>query len=837
MAEAWAAIGKSGDYTLKVGTGTYTLDTGVQLSYSSAANIKISGLGSATYGSDVIIIGNPNTAKQNARELIYINGPGSLTLENITVRNTYGDGKTADSQAEAITTNGTGNLAAYNCSFLSHQDTIRTTAKAWFYKCLIKGDVDFLWMEASGTVALYEECKLIAVGDRVKNAYFTAPRANVTTKVGKGLVIYNSDLQIEDGVDAYLGRNPWTGVTTIYNQVAIINSPLSSGTINSAIWKSAANGISDQKNVGYKTDSKYAASTTGLGAVVDDTMVAKEYLGRKGILNRMYNTATSVYQADSETPWDVDFVISSNAWTVTADASSAGTAAATTVYDFTAAAGNGYIPPATVSGFKNHSSGSATGAAGSTITVPVTGKCTVYVKGFYSGYGTIAATDGTTTKGAVVYDFNNNSTSAVAEKAYVVYDASMKSVVITATSTSYITKVIVEYNDAITYVPVTGITVTAAKKDATVGVSDAMTAKITPANASNKDVVWSSDATGVATVNAITGIVKPVAAGSVNITATARDGSAVYGTVTLTVTAATWKQAEWYTTDAVLDAEGTEGGQFGFGSSSNKTLGATISFTNLAGTTISTAYGLKMNSSGTLTVSTTTAGTLTVIQYINTNIDGGLSVVGAAGTTVTAGSTSTSGSLKTLIFYLGGADTYTISRGSTTGENIPIVYATVTRGATPTTPCVYSLKGGVLGSAKSYTSDDTFLTVTANSDNNGHGLIMTAGNYFTAWSPAKAVITLANCAYDNSYTLQIKDSAGNIVIPTAISNTDYVTTVPSYDSSTGIVTIPAGSGGSNKKDTATTVISLGNTVAGTLTFTWASAAGQTYLHGVTIGAQ
>ena len=85
--------------------------------------------------------------------------------------------------------------------------------------------------------------------------------------------------------------------------------------------------------------------------------------------------------------------------------------------------------------------------------------------------------------------------------------------------------------------PVTGISVTSTPSPLSLTVGDAtgkVTAKITPANATNKNVTWSSANTGIATVNA-SGIVTAVAAGNATITATAKDGSGIKGTCTATV--------------------------------------------------------------------------------------------------------------------------------------------------------------------------------------------------------------------------------------------------------------------------------------------------------------
>jgi uncharacterized protein YjdB len=61
-------------------------------------------------------------------------------------------------------------------------------------------------------------------------------------------------------------------------------------------------------------------------------------------------------------------------------------------------------------------------------------------------------------------------------------------------------------------------------------------ADVTPANADNRTVTWSSDNTAVATVNATSGLVTAKAQGTVRITATAIDGSAVSDYIDLTVT-------------------------------------------------------------------------------------------------------------------------------------------------------------------------------------------------------------------------------------------------------------------------------------------------------------
>ena len=73
-------------------------------------------------------------------------------------------------------------------------------------------------------------------------------------------------------------------------------------------------------------------------------------------------------------------------------------------------------------------------------------------------------------------------------------------------------------------VPVTGVAVTRANLELNVGDGFLLGARVTPKNATNPRVTWSSDNTAVATVEKESGQVKAVAAGSAVITVTTVDG-------------------------------------------------------------------------------------------------------------------------------------------------------------------------------------------------------------------------------------------------------------------------------------------------------------------------
>ena len=83
--------------------------------------------------------------------------------------------------------------------------------------------------------------------------------------------------------------------------------------------------------------------------------------------------------------------------------------------------------------------------------------------------------------------------------------------------------VLVDNISLIEKTPVTGISITPASLELQAGDSSALTATLTPGNASNQDITWSTDNSSVATVDE-NGMVTAVALGKATITATTGDG-------------------------------------------------------------------------------------------------------------------------------------------------------------------------------------------------------------------------------------------------------------------------------------------------------------------------
>lgn len=96
------------------------------------------------------------------------------------------------------------------------------------------------------------------------------------------------------------------------------------------------------------------------------------------------------------------------------------------------------------------------------------------------------------------------------------------------------------YQSAVTMtivvIPLTSITLNKTATEIIVGDTETLQATIAPSDASNKSVAWSSNNTAVATVST-TGKVTAKSAGTAVITATAKDGSGVKATCTVTVKA------------------------------------------------------------------------------------------------------------------------------------------------------------------------------------------------------------------------------------------------------------------------------------------------------------
>ena len=323
-----AIASKPGNWTINVAPGVY--NDLVHYAAGAEQTIVINGTGGAKYGADTVIqyavsnFLNSGSGETQRRPSFFFSG-ANLVLKNITLKNTSARAPGYDpGQAETIYF-ANGNVsdgkrrtfAAYNCSFLSHQDTIQTSGKNWFYKCYIEGDTDYIWGTAE--VCLLEECELVSVNDPNKSnkeaillVARTGSTADTAPAVGKGYVIYNSKVITQTGMTTYLGRN--AGGNTFYDQTAVIKTAFTnegSGKVADTIWKNAGvflEGAAEHagrkiygNNVnGTPLDTGKLSANT---AIMTAELYNAEYANRELILNRVYNKAGS-YEAASSL-WDI----------------------------------------------------------------------------------------------------------------------------------------------------------------------------------------------------------------------------------------------------------------------------------------------------------------------------------------------------------------------------------------------------------------------------------------------------------------------------------------------------------------------------------------------------
>ena len=219
---SYAMANKLDDVEIQIEPGTYR----ELLSYKYDANITLRGMGTAKYGQDVVIE-YKNAEKINSgtdnRGLTYFSTNKTLNLVNLTLKNaadkaTYG-------QAETIYfNNDNGTLIAFNCSFISEQDTILTKGVNWFYDCYIEGNTDFIWGYASACV--FEVCEIHLVSD---GSYIFQARSPAGSR---GYVLLNCDLITDTAGESYFARSG--GDSNYFDNVSIINCRISgAGTLQS----------------------------------------------------------------------------------------------------------------------------------------------------------------------------------------------------------------------------------------------------------------------------------------------------------------------------------------------------------------------------------------------------------------------------------------------------------------------------------------------------------------------------------------------------------------------------------------------------------------------------
>ena len=316
----WIRTAPKGNYTINVAPGVYNELINYHVDAANASNITINGTGTEKYGADVVIQWincnniNGGSGSTHWRSAVYFSGPKKIILKNLTIKNLdehsgnqaealmFGNAKGADGDVRI----------AYNCGFYGHQDTIQTSGRCWFYKCYIEGDTDFIC--GSSDVALFEECEIVSIACK-QGFVFVARLDDKQKTVSKGYVALNSSL-VSKAPGNLFGRT-LPSSSGSFDQAAVINCTISGNSpangYASSLWKVSHNSFLDNgEHVGFKVynlrkpdGSEYpAGGKDAKTSLMTDDLYNAEYSNRNVILNRVYNSATGLYQ-DAAFIWDV----------------------------------------------------------------------------------------------------------------------------------------------------------------------------------------------------------------------------------------------------------------------------------------------------------------------------------------------------------------------------------------------------------------------------------------------------------------------------------------------------------------------------------------------------
>lgn len=186
----------------------------------------------------------------------------NISVQNITFKNSFVEQGNSGEQAVALSVTGS-KVKFHNCNILGNQDTLLCDGGTqYFYKCLIAGDVDFIFGRSQ---AVFDNCEIRSLnrGSSSNNGYVTAARTAIEETYG--FVFLNCNLTCESGTasnSVWLGR-PWCPSGTSVNKpaVAYINCTMGAH-IKTDGWTSMS-GVSPSHGRFYEYNS------SGSGAAVN----------------------------------------------------------------------------------------------------------------------------------------------------------------------------------------------------------------------------------------------------------------------------------------------------------------------------------------------------------------------------------------------------------------------------------------------------------------------------------------------------------------------------------------------------------------------------------------
>lgn len=227
-----ATLGKSTAVTLDIGAGIYE----EMLFLRDKDNVTLKG---ASRGGAVIAYPNAEgycggtgastgnrpsagakIATAGGRCLFLAENCDALTLQSLTLRNTFDNPK---GQAETIYFNSGSNahkLTVEDCALWSWQDTFLCKGVVWVHNSLIAGHCDFIW--GYPAACLFEDCEI-----RARDAGYIV-QARIQKASDKGFVFLNCRLTAESGVkdgSMYLARSG--GASDYFDNVTFVGCTFS----------------------------------------------------------------------------------------------------------------------------------------------------------------------------------------------------------------------------------------------------------------------------------------------------------------------------------------------------------------------------------------------------------------------------------------------------------------------------------------------------------------------------------------------------------------------------------------------------------------------------------
>lgn len=224
-----ATLGKTANVVINIASGVYNETVFIReknsltLRGENRANTVISYANNESYasGSGSSIDARPSVGSAigacGGRGVILAENCDGLTLENLTLKNSFGDLK---GQAEVFYFNSSGKLIIENCSLVSLQDTFQCKGQVYVHNSLISGHCDFIW--GYPKACLFEDCEI-----RSEAAGYIV-QSRVENSAAKGFVFLNCKLTAADGVKdgtMYLARS--AGQAKYYDNVTFIGCTMS----------------------------------------------------------------------------------------------------------------------------------------------------------------------------------------------------------------------------------------------------------------------------------------------------------------------------------------------------------------------------------------------------------------------------------------------------------------------------------------------------------------------------------------------------------------------------------------------------------------------------------